>query len=204
MSDHNPDTVVISRTDYDIGYRSTALLQKLLNNPKHAPKIEEAIAEVNPQATFPGRDAREAAMAPFKAELESERTKREALEARLNARDEKDAADIQTRQESDLLAKMTAIRSKRGFSDDMMDKVVARMREQNNPDIDAAAAYIAESIPRSAPIAGHDYLPSTVDNYGLASRDEAWKGLHENPDQWQTKELRDIVRDPEFLRLGNQ
>ena len=72
----------------------------------------------------------------------------------------------------------------------------------HNGVVEAAAAWVAESVPKPAPAAGYDYLPSTVDPFGTASKDETWAALHKSPDQWLTAELRSIVRDPEFTRLG--
>jgi hypothetical protein len=202
MSDAT-DTVVVPHRDYDIAMRSRNLLNSLLSNPKHAPALEAMVAEENPEAKFPKRAEREAMYAPIRSELEAEREARKALEARLQAREEAEAAAERKSQENALLDKMNSIRAKRGFSDETMDRVVARMREQNNPDIDAAAAWVSETLPKPAPAVGYDYLPSTVDVFGSATADKAWEGLHRDPDRWQTDELRAIVRDPEFLRLGN-
>lgn len=196
------DTVVVPRGDWELTQRAHNLLNNLLTNPGTAPSVEDAIAKVNPTAKFPGREAREAQYAPVRSEIEQERAERLALQKRLDDRDAADATAREKSAEDALLARMSSIKSKRGFSDEMMDKVVTRMREQNNPDIDAAAAWVSESLPKPGPIVGHDFLPSTVDAYGTASKDKAWEGLHTNPDKWQTDELRSIVRDPEFLALG--
>ena len=86
------------------------------------------------------------------------------------------------------------------------DCINHRQGKRSDHGVDAAAAWVAESIPKPLPTSGHDYLPSTVDVFGSSATDPAttaWKGLHENAQQWQTEELRAIVRDPEFLRLGN-
>ena len=161
-------------------------------------------AQINPQAKFPMRDAREAVLQPLRGELEAERQARQALEARLTAREEREAAAERQRQEDDMMSRLTGIKTKRGFSDDMMQRVIDRMRENNNPDVDAAAALVAESVPKPPPVAGNDFLPQSVDPYGVSSGDEKWAALHKNSDQWLTSELRAIARDPEFARLGNQ
>ena len=198
------ETVAVSRGDFEIGRRATALLNQMLGNPKHADAVEKVIQEINPQAQFPGRAVREAQYAPMHAELAKEREARGALEARIEAREAADRERDNRRAERDIETQLTEVKRRHGFSDDALDKVVQRMREKNNPDIDAAAAFVAQSMPRPAPAVGHDFLPAQVDNYGLASGDEAWSGLHKNPDAWMTKELRSIIHDPEFARLGNQ
>jgi len=203
MSGNQEEYIQIPRQQAELHARSAALLDKLLGDPRVAPQAEELIAKVNPDAKFPGRDMRDAMLTPVKAQLDQERAAREALEARLNARDAADAAAKQTQAEQDLMNRLNSVKSKRGFSDDVMNRVMDRMREQNNPDVDAAAAYVAESIPKPSAVAGLDYLGGNVDVYGAVSGDTAWKGLHENPNGWLTQELRNIAHDPEFARMGN-
>lgn len=209
------NTVTVPKDQWELMQRSTALLDQMLGDPTHAPIVEPVVKALNPNAVFPGAKAREAVMAPVKAEIERVRAESKAeidaalalaktAQERLDAREAKEAAAAQAQSDAQMLAQLNAIRSKRGFSEEKMQEVLARMKEQNNPDADAAAAWVAESIPKPLPAAGHDYLPSTVDVYG-SSQDPAttaWKGLHENPTAWQTNELRSIVKDPDFLRLG--
>ena len=214
----DPNKVVVDRQTAELWQKSTALLDRMLGHPVHAPMAETIIKDLNPAAVFPARAAREAIVNPLmgavdqkatelKAEIEAERAERAALQAKWDAREAREAEQAQKAQEAALTDRISDIQTKRGFSDETMQKVLERMREQNNPDVESAAAFVAESIPKPLPTSGHDYLPSTVDVYGSGAADPAttaWKGLHENAQKWQTDELRAIVRDPEFLRLGQQ
>lgn len=191
-----------ARTPAQIAQQSVQLLNQLLGDPRTAPEAEKLIQTLNPQAEFPYRQQREAVLGPVMGELEKERARVAALEEKWNAREAAEAQRETKRQEDELLARMEAVKSKRGLSDDAMQRVMDRMRANNNPDVEAAAAWVAESVPKPAPAAGYDYLPSTVDPFGTASKDETWAALHKSPDQWLTAELRSIVRDPEFTRLG--
>lgn len=212
----DPNSVTVSRRDLELWQKSTALLDKMLGHPVHAPMAETIIKDLNPEAVFPGRAAREAIVNPLmsavdkraeelNAKLEAEAAARGELQAKWDARETAEAEARQKASETALTNRLTEIQSKRGFSDETMQKVLERMRENNNPDVDSAAAWVAESIPKPLPTSGHDYLPSTVDVYGSTEdpATTAWKGLHENAQKWQTDELRAIVKDPEFLRLGN-
>lgn len=201
MSD-NPNTVVVPRDQYDLHQRSAAILANLLGDARTAAEAEKLVATINPNAQFPGRAQREAVMQPVMAELEKERSARAALEAKITARETAEAEAAQRAQEEALTARLANVQKARGFSEEAMQRVIGRMRDQNNPDVDAAAAWVAESVPKPAPATGHDFLPSTVDVYGSDGTDEKWKALHDNPQRWQTAELRNIVNDPEFLRLG--
>jgi hypothetical protein len=213
----DPNTVQVPRAQAELWQRSAALLDRMLGDPVDAPTVEAVIAKHNPQATFPAKAAREAIVTPLmgevektrvalEARLEAEATARAELQARLDARDTREAEAAQRDHDAALTRQIEQIKAKRGFSDEAMDRVLARMRETNNPDVDSAAAWVAETIPKPLPVTGHDYLPSQVDVYGGITDDanKAWDGLREDPTKWQTQELRSIVRDPEFLRLGQQ
>jgi hypothetical protein len=200
MSDH----VSVPRGTYDLHARTAALLDRLLGDPRTAAQAEELIATVNPEAKFPHREQREALLAPALKALDEEAKKRQALEDKWTAREKAEQEAHEKAQETDLGKRLDAVRDKRGFSEDAMQKLMQRMRDQNNPDVDAAAAWVAEQSPRPGPQVGvNDFLPRTIDTYGANSGDKAWEGLHKNPDGWLTDELRAIAADPEFHRLGN-
>lgn len=52
--------VTIPLDQYEAGCKATQLLNAMLTHPVHARVVEDIIAEINPNATFPGREAREA------------------------------------------------------------------------------------------------------------------------------------------------
>lgn len=213
----DPNFVTVPRSQAELWQRSTVLLDRMLGDPVDAPTIEDIVKKHNPDAVFPGKAAREAIVTPLmgavekkaaelQAKLDAEAEKTTALQKRWDDREAAEAEQRAKIAETDLENRIKGIQAKRGFSDETMTRVLDRMREQNNPDVDAAAAWVAESIPKPLPATGRDFLPSTVDVYGSSANDPketAWKNLHENPTQWQTEELRSIVKDPEFLRLGN-
>lgn len=202
MSGNQEEFIQVPRSQHDLHLKSASILSQMLGDPRTAAEAEKIVATINPHAQFPERARREAAMAPMNAALDAERAARTALEERIAAREAKDAAAEQRSQEAELTNRLDSVRNRRGFSEETMNKVIQRMRDQNNPDVDAAAAWVAESVPKPGPASGNDFLPSNIDVYGSQGTDEKWKSLHESPDRWLTKELRDISRDPEFARLG--
>ena len=198
------ETVTLPRAQAQAAQAAQDLLNRLLGHPEAGTLPTEAlIAKVNPTAKFPVKEAREALLAPFEARLKAGDDARDALAKQLSDDRAERKAQAEQAEEVKLLDRLNTVRTKRGFSEETMEKVLARMREQNNPDIDAAAAWVAETLPKPSPAIGHDFLPSTVDAFGSNSGDKAWESLHQSPDQWQTAELRKIVADPEFLALGN-
>lgn len=201
MSD-NPDSVVVPRGQYDLASRSAELLSKMLGDPRTAARAEELVSQINPDAKFPQRDMRNAILQPVEARLEAERARVEALETRLNTRDAADAEARTQRDQDAMMTRINTVKAKRGFSDEAMEKVIQRMRDNNNPDVEAAAAWVADSMPKPGPATGHDYLGGNVDVFGSQSESDQWKGLTANPDKWLTNELRTIARDPDFARMG--
>lgn len=196
-------TVEIPVEQHDLHQRSAALLSQMLADPRTAEEAERLVATINPDAKFPARERREAITKPVLDRIEAEAAARKALEDKFAAMEAEKAEAIQRRQEQELLDRLNAVKAKRGFSDEMMEKVISRMREQNNPDVDAAAAFVSESIPKPAPTSPYaDILPTTVDPYGTTSGDEKWAALHKDPNRWLTDELRSIATDPQFARLG--
>lgn len=197
------ETIPVPKDQFSLHQRSAQLLNDLLTDPRTAEQAEQLVAQVNPEAKFPFKERREAMYKPVWDELEKERAARQALEAKIAAREAAEAEAAQRQQTDAMVTRLNRIKEKRGFSDEAMEQVMARMRDQNNPDVEAAAAFVAESMPKPPPASGHDFLPTNVDVYGTSSGDAAWESLHKNPDQWLTNELRSIARDPEFARLGN-
>lgn len=201
MSD-NPNTVIVDRGQHELASKSAELLSKMLGDPRTAARAEELVSQINPDAKFPQRDMRNAILQPVEARLEAEQTARKALEDRLNARDAADAEARTARDQDAMMTRISAVKAKRGFSDDAMEQVIQRMRDNNNPDVEAAAAWVADTLPKPGPATGHDYLGGSVDVFGSQSETEQWKGLTANPDKWLTNELRTIARDPDFARMG--
>jgi hypothetical protein len=193
----------MSGTTEDLHRRSAALLEQMLGDPRTAERAEDLVKTLNPTAVFPLRERREALMAPLMTELEKERARVAALEEKWKAREEAEAAREAKQAEAALLARMENVKKQRGLSDDMMERVMQRMRDNNNPDVESAAAFVADSLPKPPPAAGYDYMPDTLDPYGTHSGDEKWAALRKDPKDWQTNEVKSILRDPEFLRLGN-
>lgn len=196
-----------SRTPSEIAQQSAHLLNQLLGDPRTAPDAERLIQTLNPKAEFPFRQQREAVLAPVMGELEKERARVAALEEKWAAREAAETARETKRQEDEIIARMEQVKAKRGLSDDAMQRVMDRMRANNNPDVEAAAAWVAESAPKPPPAAGYDYLPSTIDPLGLSANQDFYEGLMDTgergADRWLDKTLRNMVRDPEFARLGS-
>lgn len=190
------ETVTLTKAQAEFQGATAALLDKLLRDPKTARKAEDLIREVNPAAQFPGRDLAESYVAPALAE---------AAAARAEAKEAKDAlaADKAERAEAAQVAKLEgrleAARKKYGWADDTIaQQVLKRMQEQNNPDVDSAAAYVNELLPKPPPVnrGNTDFSPQHVDLYGSQSRDKQYEKLHDKPWSYFDDQVRDVLNDP--------
>lgn len=176
-----------------MAFRAAELLDKLVADPKHGLAAKRLIKEINPAANFP--------------ELETEDRVNKLVEERTSGiqsewqkfRDEQAEAKKKSddaRLETDFEKRLNTVRDKYRFTPEGMEKIVERMKDQNSPDVEAAAAWINEQTPKPAPATGPNYLPQTLDLYGSQSKDEAFRLLHENPNQYFDQQVRDILSDP--------
>jgi hypothetical protein len=190
------ETVTLPKAQAETQYAAAALLDKLLRDPKTARVTEDQIRQVNPNATFPGRDLAESYVAPAVAEAAAARAEAKAAREEL----EKDRAErAEATQIAKLEGRLEAARKKYGWADDTIaQQVLKRMQEQNSPDVDAAAAWVNESLPKPPPVnrGNTDYLPQTVDLYGSQSRDKQFEKLHDKPWSYFDDEVRSVLNDP--------
>jgi len=192
----NPDHVAVPRATHDLQSRAAGLLDTLLRNPKTARDAAKLVREVNPDAQFPTLDLAESYAAPLRAEIDETR---KVAQAATKALEEFQAKQAEKEQVADLTTRLTKAREKYGFDDAKAEEVLKRMRDQNNPDLEAAAAYVYDQTPKpppTTPRTSDNYLPSKVDLYGSVSRDEQWKKLHDNPQQFFDDEVRAVLNDP--------
>lgn len=195
MSDNpaTPDHVTLPKAAADQGLAAIALLNKLTGDPKVGRQAKEAIRAVNPNARFP--------------DLEIEDRVNTLVEERVS-RAEKAAADAaaaleadrrqraEERAESELARRIDSVRGKYRFTEDTMQKVFDRMKAENNPDIEAAAAFVNEGIPKPGPKPADNLLPQGLDLFGMQSKPDDLKPLHDNPMGWFDREVRAVLNDP--------
>jgi len=178
-----------------VARKSVETLAKLLKHPKHATAIKRAIREVEPNANFPELDAEDQFVAPMRTELQGVRDQvaslGEKMEKFLQASTDRDA-------ENALASDFSAVQKKYGFTEGGLRKVMERMRDKNNPDVEAAAAFVNESIPRARPAAatGTDHLPQNFDLKRMFAGDDAdAKAQSVTKDPWAffDAEVRDVL-----------
>ena len=173
-----------------VAFRAAKLLGDLVAHPTHGAAAKRMIKELNPSANFPEVEAEDRFGKVVDEKTQKVLDRLEAFEAK---QAERDKAAEDSRVEADFTKRLDAVRSKYRFND--VDKVIERMKAQNSPDVEAAAAWVNENTAKPDPVAGPSYMPQDVDLYGSKSRDEKWRSLHENPQNWFDQQVREIMAD---------
>lgn len=135
--------------------------------------------------------------APLRAEIGQVNDKVGKLIERLDA-EATSRSDAAT--EAAIRAELTEARTRYKFSDDGMGQVLARMKEKNNPDVLAAAAWVAEQQPKAQPATPNGFGPAALHLFGAGadSDDAEVQALHKDPVKWFDREVGDILG--EFAR----
>lgn len=177
------------------------MASELWNDDKVGLTIKERWKEKHPEANVP-----EVVIAQNTRKVESDlssklEAKEKAIDAKIDAWEkkqlEKERLEADKISESAFTSEVEATRKKYQLSAEGMEKVFSRMKEKNNPDVEAAAAWVTDHEPKAAPLSGSNYSAQNLDVYGSGSGDKAWETLNRNP--WDGKfadmEISKITQD---------
>ena len=195
MADAAPEQVTISKAEYDtlLGIRS--MLDKGWNNKEKGSAFRRALKDAVPEARIP-EDETDSVAGPIKKELED-----------LKASIQKDKDDKAAAEKADKEAKFEArmrddiarVQKEYNFDEEGMKKVFERMREKNNPDVDAAAAFIAKGLPKPQTVTDSGIAPLMADTksvFGAADGDDADMALlHKDPWAFFNKKVPEIINE---------
>lgn len=193
------DTVEINARDLAELQRlaqSGKIAEQVWHDPKHGMALKALVKEVMPDASIPEL---EVLNATNKVREEAD-VKFNALAEKLTKFEEREQQRIDERkverEEISFAAKVDAIRKAKNFTEEGMKKVFDRMKEHNNPDIEAAAAWVLSQEPKVPTQSA--YAPQTMDVFGSASGDQEWAELNANPGKWYDKTVMEILNDPQY------
>lgn len=180
MSGTNQGLVQIDARELQTYRELGNLLGKAWNDPDEGVAVQRALKKIKPDLQT--MDDNPVVRAANKA--------REASDAKVTALqtafDEYKTAAEQKEQEHALRRQLGDVQTKRGLTDEGMTKVIELMQERKLADPDAAALLYLDTIPKSKPQGGaNKYFESSKLNlFGTQSPDEAWRQLHESPDDF--------------------
>ena len=198
------DTVQVSKAEYATLQNAASFLKDGLWNDKDIGlKVKQKAKERFKDVAIPELEVQETLEAQknaFEEKLEAERKAREELKAEMDA-------DKKSRQEKEdnlsFLDQYNKVKKDYSFTDEGMEKVMARMKEKNNPDIESAAAFVARQEP-SKPVSSSNYMPQEFDakNAFGGFEGKVWEGF-ENPDTRRATEndiINQVLNSPDKFR----
>ena len=182
----------ISDHELAVKNRAVALLDRMISDPKEGLATKRRIKALVPDANFPDLDIIDSASAPILSALEEQKKLNKTLADRLDSWEQ---SQKDSREEGELQAQLDGIRKQYSFSADGMQKVIDRMKAKNNPDADAAAAWVASQERKARPVTDSALLPSALNLFGSNSEDEQWADLNKDPRGWADRELVKMINE---------
>lgn len=184
----------VSQAELDMLRGTRALLGKLLDDPKRGLDYKRHVKEIVPDAKFPELDLIETVTRPRDEAIAALNTRLDKMAEEQTKRD-KDSADRAA--EQSLRERLDAVRKQYGFTDEGMDLVIKRMREQQSSDAEGAAAYIYGIQPKPAPTNASGLFPSKLNLYGSAEKSEDAKiqALHKDPLHFLETEAIEVMNE---------
>lgn len=171
--------------------RAEALLNELWNDGAAGDRIRKLAKE-----KFPETKIVDDVVAPF---VEPLKAQNKALQDRLDKIEEERAAERARYEEhqhqTTFQSQIEAARRSYSLTDEGFNKMLDRMKEQNNPDAEAAAAWGASKTP--APIKGPTWAPQDLNLFGSKTAEEGMARLHNDPIGYQDEQLAEFFKNPD-------
>lgn|SRR5574337_35591 len=172
--------------------RAHKLLDGLYNDPKHGMAFKRMMKEKIPDAKIPELDIIEQVTKPYDERM----TALEAENKKLHDELELDRKTRKEREEEDSVKLTLAeVQKKYKLTDEGMQKVIDRMKEKNNPDAEAVAAWLVSQQPAPKPVTPTGYQPSELNLFGSSTQEEQYADLHKDPLKWFDKQVADILSE---------
>ncbi len=174
--------------------RAIKLLNSLAGHKEKGLEVKKMMKEVDPDLSFPELDLIEKVKAPYDEKIKS---LEETTSKVVKEWDEYKTSEKNSKEERSIKKELEAAQQEYSFTDDGMQKVVSRMKEKNNPDVEAAAAWVASKQPKAQPSASSNFTPGKMNLFGSATKDDAWADLNKDPMGAFDKEVDNIFNNPE-------
>lgn len=172
----------------------------LWNDDKIGMALKERWKEKHPEANIP-----EVVVAQSTRKVEQEllakvEAKEKAVDDKISAWEkkyqDKEEAETNKKAEEKFASEVDETKKKYQLTAEGMEKVFARMKEKNNPDVEAAAAWVTDHEIKAKPVSNSSaYTPSDMNLYGSSQGDEEWKELNKNPIKYGDRVLNEMATD---------
>lgn len=200
------DDVTISAEQAKVLQNAYNLMNKLYSHPDKAMDFKRLVKGAG--FAVPELDTIEKVTKPYDEKIASWEDKFNKLQEKI---DKRDTDDLNAKEEAQISKDLESARKEYGLTDDGMKKVLDRMKEKKNLDVEAAAAYIVSKEPKAQPTTNsHNYSQSRFKGSSLiggdkAEAEETWKSLTKNPDDYFDSVVNDVMNNPmDQIELGGK
>lgn len=175
------------------------LAQEIWGDEKVGMAVKERYKEMHPEANIPEVVVAQSSRRVEQELLSKVEAKEKALEDRISAfeanQKARDEADSNRVAEAEFARDVEATKKKYQLTDEGMSKVFDRMKTKNNPDVEAAAAWVTDHEVKAAPVTNSSYAPQDMNLYGSSQGDTEWAELNKNPVKYGDRVLGEMVND---------
>ena len=158
------DTVEVPASRLAILEKVEKLANGLFNDPKLGMGVKAAFKEKYPDAILPEVDAFRAAQSVKQEVIGAVDDRIKGLSETMNKFIEESKADRQkaneARENADFTQAIKDAQTRYRLTDEGMQAAFQRMKDQNNPDVEAAAAWVSSNISKAEPVSGSSYTPN--------------------------------------------
>lgn len=198
------EMVEMSKQEADILRNAHSMLNKLYNHPDKAMEFKKLAKDAGYKV--PELDTIERVTKPYDEKIGGLAEENKKLKERL---DKWENDNLNSREEAELSSQLSAIQKEHGFSDEGMQKVIKRMQDKKNPDVESAAAWVKSQEPKakittsSTNFASGKFNGSSLVGGGEEG-DKAWKTLMKDAntgsDDYFSSVVNDVLNNPENSR----
>lgn len=203
------EMVEVSKAEMEILKNAHSMLNKLYNHPDKAMDFKRLVKDAGYKV--PELDTIERVTKPYDEKLGGLADENKKLKERL---DKWENDNLNAKEERELSSQLDAIKKEHGFDDEGMQKVIKRMQEKKNPDVEAAAAWVKNSMPKpQITTNSNNFSASKFKGSNLTGGGEegekAWNTLMKDAntggDEFFNSVVEDVLNRPENSReFGGQ
>lgn len=198
------EMVEVSKSEMDILRNAHSMLNKLYNHPDKAMDFKRLVKDAGYKV--PELDTIERVTKPYDEKLGGLADENKKLKERL---DKWENDNLNAKEERELSSQLEAIKKEHGFDDEGMQKVIKRMQEKKNPDVESAAAWVKNSMPKpKITTNSNNFSASKFKGSNLTGGGEegekAWNTLMKDAntggDEFFNSVVEDVLNNPENSR----
>lgn len=186
------ETVEISKSELDQLRRAVSVFDGLWTDKDHGLELKRMMKKKYPESKIPDLETIEVVTKPYDEKISKQEEKVSKLEERITKweTDQKNSHE-----ESQLKQDIDRAIDKYKLSAEGKDKMIARMKEKNNADAEAAAAWVASHQPKPKPVTASSYSPQAMNLYGSKEKVDEWELLHTDPTKFEDMQIAKVLEE---------